>query len=210
MTLFRPWWSRLTHLLGGLLPGARSRRTQVAAFEQEWRAANQRAAAASGPLWVVLGDSGSQAIGASDRRHGYVLSILRALQKADQSWRAVNLSRTGARVADVLDSQLPAMSRLPKPDLVTVAIGTNDIRHRTPQLGAAMRTMLSSLPPGAVVATIPQGVRPERTRRANDLIRQEATERNLRVADLWAHTGPPWQAKFSADHFHPNDLGYVD
>ena len=203
-------WARFTHLVGGLLPGATARRIQVAAFEREWLAANSEAQGASGPLWVVLGDSGSQAIGATERRHGYVLSILGALRADDPSWRVVNLSLTGARVADVLDTQLPAIRRLPRPALVSVAIGTNDIRHRTPGLDRAMRTLLAALPPGSVVATIPQGVRPARARELNDLIRREAAERGLRVADLWAHTGPPWQDKFSADHFHPNDLGYAD
>jgi lysophospholipase L1-like esterase len=26
--------------------------------------------------------------------------------------------------------------------------------------------------------------------------------------DAWAHTGPPWQGKYAADDFHPNDTGY--
>ncbi len=208
--LARRAWERLTHLLGGLLPGARARRTQVPVFEREWLAANSEAQGASGPLWVVLGDSGSQAIGATQRRHGYVCGVLDALRAEDPSWRVVNLSRTGARVADVLDTQLPALRKLPKPAVLSVAIGINDIRHRTPDLAGAMLTMLDALPAGSVVATVPQGVRPERARALNELIRREAAERGLRVADLWAHTGPPWQDKFSADHFHPNDLGYAD
>ena len=80
--LARRAWERLTHLLGGLLPGARARRIQVPVFEREWLAANSEAHGASGPLWIVLGDSGSQAIGATERRHGYVLGVLDALRAA--------------------------------------------------------------------------------------------------------------------------------
>ncbi len=208
--LARRAWARFTHLLGGLLPGAAARRVQVAAFEQEWRAANSEAQGSSGPLWVVLGDSSSQAIGATARRHGYVLSVLDALRAEDPSWRVVNLSRSGARVADVLDTQMPAMRKLSAATLVSVAIGINDIRHRTADLDNAMRRMLDALPAGSVIATVAQGVRPAQARALNDLIRREAADRGLRVADLWTYTRPPWQHKFSADHFHPNDLGYAD
>ena len=37
-----------------------------------------------------------------------------------------------------------------------------------------------------------------------------AARHGLPVADLWAHTGAPWQGKYSADQFHPNDVGYAD
>jgi lysophospholipase L1-like esterase len=30
------------------------------------------------------------------------------------------------------------------------------------------------------------------------------------VADVWDHTGPPWQGKYAEDFFHPNATGYAD
>ena len=40
------------------------------------------------------------------------------------------------------------------------------------------------------------------------MLRTRAAEHGLRVADLWAHTGPPYRGLY-ADGFHPNDKGYV-
>jgi len=30
------------------------------------------------------------------------------------------------------------------------------------------------------------------------------------VADVWAHTAPPWQGKLASDGFHPGVVGYAD
>ena len=58
--------------LGGMMAGATSRRLQVRAFADEWAAANIVAQHGVGPLWVVLGDSTSQGLGATTREAGYV------------------------------------------------------------------------------------------------------------------------------------------
>ena len=119
--------------LGALLPGARARRIQSATYAREWVDDNRSALASEGPLWVALGDSTAQGVGASTRSNGYVLAVLRRLRaKRDPAWRVVNLSATGARAADVLDHQIPAMTSLPSPALVTCAVGANDLL-RTPQ-----------------------------------------------------------------------------
>ncbi len=209
-TPLRAAWRVLGHQLGGLLPGARARRRQVDAFAGEWERDNAAAVAAGGPLLVVLGDSTAQAIGASARTRGYAHGVLDALRRRDPGWQLVNLSRTGARIADVHGGQLPALAALPRPGLVLVAIGANDVRHRTPGLLDAAADLVAALPDTAVVATVPQGMAPGRTRAVNDVLRAAADRRGLRVADVWARTGPPWRAKFSAGLFHPNDLGYAD
>lgn len=204
-------WRVVSHRLGGLLPGARARRLQVVAFAGEWEAAGAAALAAEGPLLAVLGDSSAQAIGASERTRGWAHGALDALRADDPTWQLVNLSRTGARIADVRDVQLPALARLPRaPERVLVAIGANDVRHRTPGLLDAAAALVAALPGTAVVATVPQGLNPRRTRAVNEVLRRAAAARGLPVADVWARTGPPWRAKFSADLFHPNDLGYAD
>ena len=200
----------------GLVPGATARRLQVAAYAAEWEQANAEARAADGPLWVALGDSTAQAVGTSARAHGYVLVVLALLRaQRDPAWRVVNLSRSGARIADVLSDQLPALERLAgssgPPELVTCAVGVNDLL-RTPAAKAAadLRELTRRLPPGALVANLPRGIRGARAEALNAQLRADAARRGLRVVDLWSHTGPPWDHKFSADHFHPNDLGYAD
>jgi lysophospholipase L1-like esterase len=47
-----------------------------------------------------------------------------------------------------------------------------------------------------------------KTRRVNAVVRTCAHEHGLLVADLWAHTGPPYRGLY-ADGFHPNDRGYA-
>ncbi|HEX8770066.1 MAG TPA: hypothetical protein VF711_04785, partial [Acidimicrobiales bacterium] len=66
------------------------------------------------------------------------------------------------------------------------------------------------LPRGAIIATLPQGLRPARAATVNEVIRSEAPATGLIVADVWAHTGPPWRGKLAVDGFHPGLTGYTD
>ncbi len=196
------------------LPGLRRIHAQVATYATAWDEANQLALTGSGPLWVVLGDSTAQGIGAPAYEQGYVGQLREMLEKrSGTSWRVLNLSKSGARVADVVAVQLPRLEALDdEPELVTCAVGTNDLMARTPpdRFDDGLRTIIARLPAGSVIATVPQGLRPARAAAVNDLIRSEAPAAGLAVADVWAHTGPPWRGKFAADNFHPGALGYAD
>lgn len=199
----------LGRLARRFVPGVRRVHGQVAPYAQQWDEANAAAAVETGPLWVVLGDSAAQGVGAPSYDQGWV-GQLRAL--IGGGWRLLNWSRSGARVQDVLDDQLPRLAALDvEPGLVTVAIGANDI-YKTPldRIIAQMRRLIASLPAGAVLATIPQGLRPRKAMAVNAVIRAEAPAAGLRVADVWARTGPPWRGKFAEDNFHPAALGYAD
>jgi lysophospholipase L1-like esterase len=198
-----------------LLPGVRHVQAQIAPYAALWDDANAAALDAVGPLWVVLGDSTAQGIGAPSYDQGYVGQLRRRLDDergGAGSWRVLNWSRSGARVEDVLRDQLPRLDALgAAPDLVTCAIGANDI-YRTPlnRILAGMRAVIRRLPAGAVIATIPQGLRPQKAVAVSDLIRTEAPAAGLVVADVWARTGPPWRGKFAEDNFHPGVAGYAD
>lgn len=206
---------RLGRLLRVVLPGVRQVHAQVAVYAKAWEEANGAALSdrRAGALWAVLGDSTAQGIGAPSHDQGYVGQLRELLDEAWPSpWRVVNFSRSGARAADVLARQLPALERLKEvPRLVTCAIGANDLL-RTPvtRLEAEMRQIISRLPPGAIIATLPQGLRPARAEVVNNVIRAEAPAAGLVVADVWAHTGPPWHGKLAADGFHPGFAGYTD
>jgi lysophospholipase L1-like esterase len=116
---------------------------------------------------------------------------------------------TGARVADVVREQVPRIDEAGEPELVTCAAGANDIiRLGFRRVAEALRELIRALPPRAVLATIPQGLLPRRTRELNQIIRSGAPAAGLRIADAWAHTGPPWQGRYASDDFHPNDTGY--
>ena len=206
--------SVLGRIARAFLPGVRTVHAQVARYAADWEAANGVALGGAGPLWVVLGDSTAQGIGAPSWDEGYVGQLLRALNDgSERQWRVVNLSRSGARAADVVERQLPALEalRVP-PELVTCAIGANDIVGRTPEgrLAEQLRRIIERLPNGAIIATLPQGLSRERTEAANTVIRDEAPAAGLVVADVWARTGPPWRGKLAQDGFHPGALGYAD
>lgn len=204
------WGGRL---LRRVHPGWALTSAMVLPYADGWSEANEAARAAAGPLWVALGDSTAQGIGASAYDRGYV-GVMRVWleERTGRRWRVVNLSRSGARAADVLAEQVPALEAMgDEPELVTLAIGANDIVRRTPlaRLEATLAEVFGRLPEGSVVATLPQGLgrRPADVNRA--LVRM-AGERGLVVADLWSRTGPPWPGKFAPDGFHPNDAGYLD
>ena len=81
----------------------------------------------AGQFVVWLGDSTAAGMGAS----GLGASLPR--QVADRMGRAVRLTvlaRSGARIADVLRIQAPALARL-APDVVFVSVGANDATHLT-------------------------------------------------------------------------------
>jgi len=207
--------SLLGRIVRTVLPGIRRVAAQVAPYARSWDDANATALASTGPLWIVMGDSTAQGIGAPTYDQGYVGQVRLALDAQrgeDGPWRVLNWSRSGARCADVVRNQLPRLESLDvEPALVTVAIGANDV-YRTPldEVIVQMREILGRLPEQAVIATLPQGLRPQKAEAVNAVIRSEGPAVGLRVADVWARTGPPWRGKFASDNFHPGTRGYAD
>ena len=199
-------------LMRGALPGLRRVHAQVAVYAKAWDEANALALAATGPLWVALGDSTAQGIGAPGPDEGYVGQVHRMLEaQTGGAWRVLNLSKSGGRADDVLSRQLPMLEALDvTPDLVTCAVGANDVIRRTPlpQVERELREIIGRLPPGSVVGTLPHGLLRERVEVLNQIIWSATADAGLRVADVYAHTGPPWDGKFSEDRFHPNTVGY--
>ena len=82
------------------------------------------------------------------------------------------------------------------------------LRSREAAWRRAVQDLCAALPAGAVVATTARGVFEHKTARVNAVLRSCAAEHGLRVADLWAHTGPPYRGPY-ADGFHPDDRGYA-
>lgn len=162
------------------------------------------------PLWLVLGDSTAQGIGASAFDRGWVGQLRDLLTAAEgDEWRVVNLSQSGGRVRDVLDGQLPLADRLGlAPALITVAVGANDLRpSRRDGLESALESLTAVLPTRTVIGTIPG--RPRTVAPFNELIREWAARHELRVAETGGAITPPWRGKLASDWFHPNDVGYA-
>ena len=184
-------------------------RAQIAPYAEEWHRANVTALGHPGPLWLVLGDSTAQGIGASAFDRGWVGQLRPLLAAAGQEWRVINLSQSGGRVRDVLDEQLPLVERLGlAPALITVAVGANDLRpSRRDGLEPGLERLTAVLPARTVIGTIPG--RPNTVHPFNELIRQWAARHDLRVAETGGAITPPWRGKLASDWFHPNDVGYA-
>ncbi|WP_377642493.1 SGNH/GDSL hydrolase family protein [Oryzobacter terrae] len=204
-------------VLRAVVPGVRAVQAQADPHAAAWHDHNRRALSAPGRRWVVLGDSMSQAVGASSWDAGWVDQLAAWLAAAGHPLVVVNLSATGARTADVVDQQLPVLEALPpatgtsEPDLVTVLVGSNDLfaggaaRRRLPDDYARL---VARLPRSAVVATLPQ----PRTaaRRANAHVEAAASTGDLELLDMRSEGPTSWRGRLAADWFHPNDAGYTE
>lgn len=192
-------------LLSRVLPGVRRTLASVGPYAEAWQQHNLRAVTADGPLWVVLGDSMAQGIGASAFDRGWAGQLG---DRLDPSYRLVNLSQHGARVADALDRQWAAALSLGPIALVTVMIGSNDLFRR--ELRSALpdrfAALLDALPADAAVANL---ANPAREAREVDALLRERVPRGLIRADMTGPSTTRWVGKLAADHFHPNDRGYA-
>ncbi|MET8850775.1 GDSL-type esterase/lipase family protein [Amycolatopsis sp. NPDC004625] len=204
----RTWSGRLLDAAAAVLPGVRRVRAQKNPFARAWDEANRTALASGRPLWVALGDSMTQGIGADDVDGGWVPRVNARL---DPPFAVLNLSASGARIADVLDHQLPRMLALPAPPaLVTVLVGANDMLTPARRRGTADRfaRLLAQLPPGrSVVATLPRGNTAARA--VNALIDAAAAEGRVHLAELRGPALSPVRGSLADDWFHPNDVGYA-
>jgi lysophospholipase L1-like esterase len=196
-------------LLGRLFAAGRETEDQIPTFAMKWRQQNEVALTAGEPLWVALGDSLTQGIGASGLDQTFVRQLQRRLASSGRPRAVLNLSVSGARIEDVITKQLPQLASLDQePAMITLTVGNNDllkslrVKHTTRRLG----DLFDALPEQAVVATLP-ATGSVVASYVNRMIRGEAPLRGLRIADVSRHMSG-WRSRMARDGFHPNDDGY--
>lgn len=190
------------------IPGIKTVQRQIRPYAEAWQEHNKQALTQHDPLWVVLGDSMGQGIGASAYNKGWAGQLDGMLKADGRQYRVVNLSVSGAKTADVLQKQLPALRALGvEPDLVTVTVGSNDRgnRRNRRQLVLDFNQLLQQLPQGSIVASILSNFADVKKVDAN--LRAVASVGKVRIADV-RNDVPSWRGKLSQDHYHPNDAGY--
>lgn len=168
-------------------------------------------------LYVAVGDSAAQGIGASKPHRGYVGTVAAHLRRTTgNTVRAVNLSVSGARLRETLQTQVPKLARL-EPDVITVSIGANDIADFDEvRFDRELRELADALPPHAIVADLPCfffGEAERRVRIANAIVHRVVGEYGFTLVPLYQATRRQGAARMalnqaSADFFHPNDRGY--
>jgi acyl-CoA thioesterase I len=214
--------------LGRWTDGVATLRADRRSFASYWAAHNDQVRqerandedAAKDPLWIAIGDSTAQGLGAPGPKGGYVGQALTELRRnTGQHWRVINLSVSGALTRDVLAEQIPLLAD-EQPDLVTCGAGANDIMYSAPgRLFADLRELLKAVPDNTVLLDLPLltgfwgivgRISVPYISRMNRVIHEVALQRDLPVAEVSAHFTPPWAGKFSCDNFHPSQDGYRD
>lgn len=169
--------------------------------------------------YLALGDSTAQGIGASTPGRSYVGQLIERIEAGSTGpVRAWNLAVSGATSSLCARDQLRRAEKpLRKhPDLVTLAIGANDVAEWNPvAFHSNLNRILDVLPPHTIVGELPCFFLPPReghVRDANRIIRTIADDRGLVVAPLHRATKERGLhgvlTEFAADAFHPNDRGY--
>lgn len=167
-------------------------------------------------VYVALGDSVAQGIGASRPENGYVGLIEKYLSAATgRSVQVINVSTTGATCDDVIRDQLPKIKEL-RPDLVTLDVGSNDVNKRLPEgtFVENFATILDALP-GAktIVADLPtfeRGPKQSTLLRLNTEIHREVAAHQAHLAPIYERTSTTihdWMT-YGADFFHPSNKGH--
>lgn len=169
-------------------------------------------------LYVALGDSAAQSIGARRPERGYVgLLAQRLRDSSGHRVQVVNLSRSGARMHDVIDSQIPALAALGRTlHIMTVAIGGNDIsQYDRAAVCVASDRLTSALPSGTYVADVPYFMHGHWERQARQAARMLTTSAAANgLGPVALHEALESQGlramlnQYAADWFHPNDRGH--
>jgi len=181
-------------------------------------------------VYVALGDSTVEGIGASSAEANYVSILAARLKSVYPNARAVNLGVGGARSGDVVAAQLPQAVEL-RPDLVTLSVGPNDITRRVSveTYEANLDTIFKTLTRqtyAAVVANLlpdlaltPRFARGElrdivgrHTIAFNEALARAGARHGIELVDLYVASRdevPRRPELIGADGYHPSDAGYA-
>lgn len=168
-------------------------------------------------LLVALGDSLALGLGAMHPEHSWAGRLADHLEATRHARvRVVNLAATGATVADVLRTQMPAVPAEAFTDpraTVALTVGTNDASDTEPEVFRAQLTELcAALPDGALVADVPDFQRgPDRSGGARlSAVAREVVAGfpRLRAVGLEAATRKMRLWELGPDLAHPSGLGY--
>ncbi len=200
----------LANVAGLFSAGVASINKTIEPVARHWDDHNTRSLDGDGPLWVALGDSVTQGIGASHPHKSYAALVLERLRHhTGEPWRLINLSMTGGRFEDVVERQLPAMRHAGlEPVVVSAIIGSNDVIWRRDADGviADARKLVDALPGEAVLSRVSEA-RPDRKRLGvNEVFDTAAQRGRVRLFEAW--DWPTGRNMWAEDRFHPNDRAY--
>jgi len=181
-------------------------------------------------LYVALGDSTVEGVGATSEAATYVARIHTRLRGVYPRAAVINLGVGGATSADVVADQLDRAILL-RPNLVTVSIGPNDITGRVPEAdyernvetifrrltGEIRAVVVVNLLPDLAVTPRFRGKETEPavarlTVEFNAALARQGRRYGVEVVDLYGPSRaeiPRRPELLAADGYHPSDSGYA-
>lgn len=151
----------LVAIAGVLLLRAGLVALSVPAYNLYWQKKAQERAKANTITLISLGDSAAQGVGASSPSYSYVGRLASSIEtQTKRPVKVINLSKSGARIADVTNEQLPKLTKLKITGdmIITMDIGTNDVTHTTyddGEFAAQLNKLFAQLPKQTIVADMP-------------------------------------------------------
>lgn len=177
-------------------------------------------------IFVALGDSAAQGLGASAPEEGYVPRVAAALKKmSGREVALLNISLSGATAMSVLGTQLPQLAGLRVggeplvPDVVILDIGGNDTNQREltiERFQSVFTRVAAQLPAGSFIGDVPT-FKPlkiaERASTIARIIREETVTHGhhaVALEELSEGLGTvEYMFRYHApDMFHPNSPWY--
>jgi acyl-CoA thioesterase I len=181
-------------------------------------------------LYVALGDSTVEGVGATRPERNYVGQLHARLRTVYPNARLANLGKGGATSADVLRRQLDRAIEL-RPNLVTLSIGPNDIttgvaaetyeknleailgrlRHETTAV-----TIVNLIPDLSVTPRFNRSRHREAVGKQtiifNEALARTGLAHGAEIVNLYAASQrevPAQPELISSDGYHPSDAGYA-
>ena len=179
-------------------------------------------------VYVAIGDSTVEGIGATHHSRSFPALVFEKIKKDRREAVFYNLGKGGARVRDVIESQLPRVIEL-KPNLITISVGGNDLHRRTKlkhfesDYFHLIKTLKEKTDAEIIVSNIPDvSLLPSLSifvkylgkfmnNRLNRVINNHAKQFKCILIDLYEgskENSRKYKDLIAADGFHPSDKGY--
>jgi lysophospholipase L1-like esterase len=178
-------------------------------------------------IYIALGDSTAAGVGVSRVEETYPYLVAETLASSrGRRVHVINVAKSGARIADVQDTQLLALVGR-KPDVVTMSIGANDATHLTDDgffqscydsvvRGFDNPEFLTATTPDMAYAPAIQpiygSIAGKRAWEQNRWLRSYAATSYIKLVDIYSEGKLDYNKDlglYASDRFHPSAKGYA-
>lgn len=180
-------------------------------------------------VYVSLGDSSVEGLGASSQERTYPGVIFHAIKETYPTAVWHNLGKHESKTSDVINTQLEKAISL-QPDLVTISVGANDIRFRTRrvrferELSLLLKRLksetraeivMNNIPDLSLTPRIPKKLKAYtklQVWRFNKVIEKLAKNAEVILVDIFHQSriyAIHYPEMIAPDGFHPTDFGYA-